>query len=57
MKWQLMKFVSIPVSCKEGLVWDYEIVFRAGRNEPEFEFEPVDTSLIPPRPRKYDAAK
>src|SRR5882672_874023 len=28
-------------------------VFAADADEPKFEFEPVDTSLIPPRPRKY----
>ncbi|MGA3209995.1 MAG: succinate dehydrogenase flavoprotein subunit [Terriglobales bacterium] len=27
--------------------------FAADADEPRFEFEPVDTSLIPPRPRKY----
>ena len=32
-------------------------VFAPDADEPKFEFEPVDTSLIPPRPRKYDAAK
>lgn len=26
-------------------------------DEPKFEFVPVDTSLIPPKPRKYDAVK
>jgi succinate dehydrogenase / fumarate reductase flavoprotein subunit len=31
--------------------------FAPDADEPKFEFEPVDTSLIPPRPRKYDAAK
>ncbi len=30
--------------------------FAADADEPRFEFEPVDTSLIPPRPRRYDAA-
>src|ERR1700730_9773089 len=30
--------------------------FAPDADEPKFEFEPVDTSLIPPRPRKYDAA-
>ncbi len=28
--------------------------FAADADEPRFEFEPVDTSLIPPRPRRYD---
>ena len=28
--------------------------FAADADEPRFEFEPVDTSLIKPRPRKYD---
>jgi len=32
-------------------------VFAPDADEPKFEFEPVDTSLIPPRPRKYDAVK
>jgi succinate dehydrogenase / fumarate reductase flavoprotein subunit len=32
-------------------------VFAPDADEPKFEFEPVDISLIPPRPRKYDAAK
>src|SRR5262249_796492 len=27
--------------------------FPADPDEPKFEFEPVDTSLIPPRARKY----
>jgi succinate dehydrogenase / fumarate reductase flavoprotein subunit len=31
--------------------------FAPDVDEPRFEFEPVDASLIPPRPRKYDAAK
>src|SRR5580692_5296393 len=31
--------------------------FAPDADEPRFEFEPVDTSLIPPRPRKYDAVK
>jgi succinate dehydrogenase / fumarate reductase, flavoprotein subunit len=31
--------------------------FAADADEPKFEFETVDVSLIPPRPRKYDAAK
>jgi succinate dehydrogenase / fumarate reductase flavoprotein subunit len=31
--------------------------FAADADEPKFEFEPVDISLIPPRPRKYDAVK
>ena len=31
--------------------------FAADADEPRFEFAPVDTSLIKPRPRKYDAAK
>jgi succinate dehydrogenase / fumarate reductase flavoprotein subunit len=31
--------------------------FAPDADEPKFEFEPVDISLIPPRPRKYDAVK
>jgi succinate dehydrogenase / fumarate reductase flavoprotein subunit len=31
--------------------------FAPDADEPRFEFEPIDASLIPPRPRKYDAAK
>ena len=31
--------------------------FAADADEPRFEFAPVDTSLIKPRPRKYDVAK
>ena len=31
--------------------------FAADADEPRFEFETVDTSLIKPRPRRYDAAK
>jgi succinate dehydrogenase / fumarate reductase flavoprotein subunit len=31
--------------------------FAPDADEPRFEFEPVDTSLIPPRPRRYDVAK
>ena len=31
--------------------------FAADADEPRFEFEPVDISLIKPRPRRYDAAK
>ena len=31
--------------------------FAPDADEPKFEFETVDVSLIPPRPRKYDAAK
>jgi len=31
--------------------------FAPDADEPRFEFETVDVSLIPPRPRKYDAAK
>ena len=30
--------------------------FAPDADEPKFEFEPVDTSLIPPRPRRYDIA-
>ncbi|MBV9087240.1 MAG: succinate dehydrogenase flavoprotein subunit [Acidobacteriaceae bacterium] len=30
--------------------------FAADADEPRYEFEPVDTSLIPPRPRRYDVA-
>src|ERR1700674_3363235 len=31
--------------------------FAPDADEPKFEFEPVDVSLIPPRARKYDASK
>jgi succinate dehydrogenase / fumarate reductase flavoprotein subunit len=31
-------------------------VFAPDADEPRFEFESVDTSLIPPRPRRYDVA-
>jgi succinate dehydrogenase / fumarate reductase, flavoprotein subunit len=31
--------------------------FAPDTGEPKFEFEPVDVSLVPPRPRKYDAVK
>jgi succinate dehydrogenase / fumarate reductase flavoprotein subunit len=31
--------------------------FAADADEPRFEFEAVDTSLLPPRPRRYDVAK
>jgi succinate dehydrogenase / fumarate reductase flavoprotein subunit len=31
--------------------------FAPDVDEPRFEFEPVDISLIPPRPRRYDMAK
>ena len=31
--------------------------FAPDADEPRFEFEAVDISLIPPRPRKYDAVK
>jgi succinate dehydrogenase / fumarate reductase, flavoprotein subunit len=31
--------------------------FAPDADEPRFEFEPVDVSLLPPRPRRYDAAK
>ena len=31
--------------------------FAPDADEPRFEFEPVDISLIPPRARKYDVAK
>ena len=31
--------------------------FAADADEPRFEFEPVDVSLLPPRPRRYDAVK
>jgi len=31
-------------------------LFAPDADEPRFEFEPVDTSLIPPRPRRYDVA-
>ena len=30
--------------------------FAADADEPRFDFEPVDISLIPPRPRRYDVA-
>jgi len=30
--------------------------FAPDADEPKFEFEPVDTSLVPPRPRRYDVA-
>ena len=30
--------------------------FAPDADEPKFDFEPVDTSLIPPRPRRYDVA-
>ena len=29
--------------------------FAPDADEPRFEWEPVDTSLIPPRPRRYDS--
>jgi succinate dehydrogenase / fumarate reductase, flavoprotein subunit len=31
--------------------------FAPDADEPKFEFEAVDVSLVPPRPRKYDAVK
>jgi succinate dehydrogenase / fumarate reductase flavoprotein subunit len=31
--------------------------FAPDADEPKFEFEPVDVSLIPPRARRYDAVK
>jgi succinate dehydrogenase / fumarate reductase, flavoprotein subunit len=31
--------------------------FAPDADEPHFEFEPVDSSLIPPRARRYDVAK
>jgi succinate dehydrogenase / fumarate reductase flavoprotein subunit len=31
--------------------------FASDADEPRFEFEPVDISLLPPRPRRYDMAK
>ena len=31
--------------------------FAPDADEPKFEFEPVDISLITPRPRRYDAVK
>ncbi len=31
--------------------------FAQNADEPKFEFEPVDVSLITPRPRRYDAVK
>ena len=31
--------------------------FAPDADEPKFEFEPVDISLIPPRPRRYDVTK
>jgi succinate dehydrogenase / fumarate reductase flavoprotein subunit len=31
--------------------------FAPDADEPKFEFEPVDVSLITPRPRRYDAVK
>jgi succinate dehydrogenase / fumarate reductase flavoprotein subunit len=31
--------------------------FAPDADEPRFEFEAVDTSLLPPRPRRYDVAK
>jgi len=31
--------------------------FAPDADEPRFEFEPVDISLLPPRPRRYDMAK
>ena len=31
--------------------------FAPDADEPRFEFEPVDISLLPPRPRRYDATK
>ena len=31
--------------------------FAPDADEPKFDFESVDTSLLPPRPRRYDAAK
>ena len=31
--------------------------FAPDVDEPRFEFEPVDVSLLPPRPRRYDMAK
>jgi hypothetical protein len=37
--------------------FDREASSNPGREaEPRFEFEPVDISLIPPRPRRYDMA-
>ena len=34
-----------------------KVSFAPDADEPKFEFEPVDSSLIPPRPRRYDMAK
>ncbi|HEY3926937.1 MAG TPA: succinate dehydrogenase flavoprotein subunit [Candidatus Koribacter sp.] len=31
--------------------------FAPDADEPRFDFEPIDISLIPPRPRRYDVAK
>jgi succinate dehydrogenase / fumarate reductase flavoprotein subunit len=31
--------------------------FAPDADEPNFEFEQIDVSLIPPRPRRYDAVK
>jgi len=31
--------------------------FAPDADEPRFEFEPVDISLLPPRPRRYDMAE
>ncbi len=31
--------------------------FAPDADEPRFEFEPIDVSLVPPRPRHYDAVK
>ena len=47
---------GLPGARRRQLVEDDEGVLCADADEPRFEFEPVDTSLIKPRPRRYDAA-
>jgi succinate dehydrogenase / fumarate reductase flavoprotein subunit len=44
---------EFPERDDENFLKTTKASFAPDADEPRFEFEPVDTSLIPPRPRKY----
>ena len=43
------------VPARDDRQWLKTTKARWTSDGPEFSFDPVDVSLIPPRPRKYDA--
>ncbi len=48
---------DFPERDDKNLLKTTKATFAPDADEPKFEFEPVDVSLIKPRPRRYDAVK